>query len=290
MPKSLKIVSAGDANKVDGHLWGDAFIKHGLEDEFALRGYEVVSYSADGADAAILLSGWPRVFDHADAKKNYCWIISRPDYAQEIPLERMEHIWVNSHQFLPIVKNVFDRSSLLIGGTGPNYHGRVQKPEYDLIFLGNQKSPRPEVWRHLIETGNYRILLAGEIHDELKGEGYDFYGYSVSSEMLPAFYNKAWIHVYMTHQLQRKWGFISPTPFNAMAWSDCLTIHEYGPGLLLISPEIVSYDEVDDLICKIDYYLARPWVIEQKTKTIRRDLDKFYWENIVNEMEDVISQ
>jgi spore maturation protein CgeB len=224
------------------------------------------------------------------APRKFGWIDGHPDTAMKEDWSQYEHVWVRSHHWLSEFKTVMPRSSVILGApTNLRYAPRNKDPEYDIAFLGAPSDERVVILQHLINLNKYKILVAGSLGNELKGD-FTHEGDFIENDEMGLFYNRAWVSPYIiTNQIDTEKGFVSSAPFDIAAMSDCMVIHEQNKGLRDIFKVMPVFFDLKDLEDKIDYYIKYNDVAKRIAATSRSEANDYTFDRAAKQMEDFIT-
>ena len=277
----IKVIAPSDGAENET-WWADYWVKRDLEIEFARRGYEVVSESAD---LDFYLFGAYGRFDKVTAPIKFCWVYSHPDFMQDNFAAQFDHVFVLSKALLSKVSN----STLLFGGSSKTFIPRKEKAKYDLVFIGNTGSPkRVETIKYLVDLKKYKIGLAGGGWDNaLRGKisDVDYKGPYVDNAELGEFFNQGLLSFYTGHEDMRKEGFVAVRILDIFRSSENLCISETNAGLHEMFRNIPMYGSKEFLVPQIDWFLEHPDERERVALRCRQDAEKWTFGKVVDEVE-----
>ena len=275
----IKIIALSDTmqNIKDGDYW----VKKDLETAFTARGHKIVNA---GADLDIYLFGLYSSGHHMSAPRRFCWVYSHPDLVgrEQWPgfSKQFEHIFVLSNSFVLDKKfdNVRNKTSVLLGASSKEFTPR-KETKYDIVFVGSiRHGKRLDTIRYLIESGKYKICLAGvgwdkALHDLIRQV--DYKGDYVDNHLLGNLFNQGRLSFYSAHEDMRLAGFVSVRILDIFKSSECLCISDENVGLNDIFREIPTYQDKHDLMDKIDWYLEHP--IDRDVAALKCREDAMEW-------------
>jgi len=283
----IKIVALSDTMKniKDGDYW----VKKDLEIAFLERGYEIVN---TGADLDLYLFGLYTSGHHMSAPRRFCWVYSHPDSVGKSQwpgfAKQFEHIFVLSNKFILDERFNNDRSktSVLLGASSKEFTPR-KEIKYDIAFVGSMRSgKRLGAMRHLIESGKYKICLAGVGWDRALGDlvkNVDYKGDYIDNHLLGNFFNQGLLSFYSAHEDMRLAGFVAVRILDIFRSSECLCISDENIGLKDMFRDIPIYENKDDLMNKIDWFLEHP--VEREAVALKCREDAMSWTFIKTIME-----
>ena len=285
----IRVVSVSDItnNIKDGDYW----VKRELEHEFMKRGYDIVS---QGADLDFYLFGLYSYAYRMFAPRRMCWVYSHPELTsnqQWITFEKQfEHIFVASP--LMLQRYAFkDRKdvSVLYGASSKMYEQRSDNPIYDIVFVGSMRAgKRLDVIRHLINQNKYSIGLVGVGWGNALGDlinKINYRGDYIDNIMLGRFFNQGFVSIYSTQEDMRQAGMVAVRILDTFRSSDNLCIPDKNDGLQYIFREIPTYENEENLVDIIDFYLDNDKERELVQARCREDSEVYTFEMCVDEIE-----
>jgi len=283
----IKIVALSDAmrNIKDGDYW----VKKDLEAEFAKRGYEIVD---SRADLDFYLFGLYTSAHHMSAPRRFCWVYSHPDLIgrDQWPnfAKQFEHIFVLSSDFIFSEKFKGHKASVLLGASSKEFVPR-KEIKYDIVFVGSMRhGKRLDTIRHLVESDKYKICIAGLGWPKALGnliEKVDYKGDYVDNHLLGNLFNQGLLSFYSAHEDMRSAGFVAVRILDIFRSSECLCISDENAGLKDIFRAIPTYENVNELMLKIDWYLEHSVERAMVAEQCRQDAEQHTFGRAVTEIE-----
>lgn len=285
----VRIISLSDCmnNKKDADYW----VKKDLEIAFSARGYEVVNA---GADLDFYLFGLYSYAGRMSAPRRFCWLYSHPDLVgkEQWPgfAKQFEHIFVGSNSF--ILDDQFngtrDKMSVLLGASSKEFTPR-KETKYDIVFVGSMRhGGRLEIVKHLIESGKYKIGIAGVGWDKALPDlmqRVDYKGDYIDNHLLGDCFNQGLLSFYPANEDMRLAGFVAIRILDIFRSSECLCISDENAGLKYLFRDIPTYANEQDLMDKIDWFLGHPAEREMVALRCREDSMPWTFAKTVMEIE-----
>lgn len=246
------------------------------------NGFEV-SRDYSSADIDFLMWGMDHFHDMQGPRK-FAWLEDHGAFAMQQDWSDYEHVWVRSKPFQEKFKEICPQSSVILGTpTVTNFIKRTSPPKYDVVFLGSATPRRIDFLKFLIKR--YRVGVAGSLTQALPAGKFGDEGFHFENTKLGEFFNMGYIFPFLMGDPDYiRNGFISSSVYDMAATSECLLLHENGPGFRDIFSEAPTYDSYDEAVEKINYYLNNKDEIERVVKISREEALTFTDDAAVKQM------
>lgn len=242
--------------------WGDLFFSIALKKSFEKLGFNVIIqerehwYDENEIDIAFVLRGL------VDYKPNYSninimWNISHPEMILTKEYEKYDYIFISSEKYANKIKNKVNTNvSSLLQCTDPE----VFYPEFDesitneILFVGVTRGVYREIIKDTLKT-NHDISIYGKGWEDYIDEKY-IKGKFIPNTELHKYYSSCKILLNDHWKDMLEEDFPSNRLFDALACETFIISDKIPSADTLFEGSIVTYDTVEDLNKKIDYYLT----------------------------------
>jgi hypothetical protein len=233
-----------------------------------------VAWDYEEPDIDFLMWGMDH-FNDLTAKRKFAWLEDHGAFAMQQDWSDFEHVWVRSYPFHDKFKEVCPQSSVILGTpTVMNFVERKDPPKYDLVFLGSATPRRVDFLKYLIKR--YSIGVAGSLVNVLPAGKFGNEGFHFPNHKLGEFFNMGYIFPFLMGDPDYiRNGFISSSVYDMAATSECLLLHENGPGFRDIFSEAPTFDSYDEAVENIDYYLSHKREMEKIVMKSRAEALQF---------------
>lgn len=252
----IRIKSGSDREPDDQRrlMWGDYWVKYELSMEFKRLGVTVVEKDED---ALIHLFGTPTK-NLSGKSYNVVWLYSHPDLVTAENLKPYDRIYCASPDFTEkLLEMRYTNVETMYASTS-------KKPlavpvEYDIVFVGNARTGKPEGRTIIKDIGNTRhnLKVWGNLWEKILPERY-YGGRYWDYLQIERLYASALVTLNDHHKDMSREGFVSNKIFDILA-SGGFAISKYNKGINTIFRESVpQYMTPEDLRNLVDYYLENP--------------------------------
>jgi len=245
------------------HHWGDYFMALALKKSFERKGFDAIIhereswYCNDDVDIVFVLRG---LYEYKTNPNhiNLMWNISHPDLVSHQEYENYDAVFISSEKYAgKIGKEVKTKVYPLLQCSDPEvfYPQEDDDCRHDILFVGIGRKNR-EIIEDILKT-DYPVSVYGKHWNEKIDEKY-VCGEFIPNEELHKYYSSCKILLNDHWKDMREWDFPSNRLFDALL-CETLVISDKIPSAATIFKDcIVTYDGVDDLADKVEYYLNNP--------------------------------
>ena len=242
--------------------WGDLFFSKALKKSFEKLGFNVIIqerenwYGDDEIDIAFVLRGLVDYnVDYSNI--NVMWNISHPEMVSKEEYEKYDRVFISSKKYANKLTNQVNTIvSSLLQCTDPEvfYSERDNNISDEILFVGVTRGVYREIVRDVLKT-NHEVSIYGMGWEKYVDEKY-IKGQFIPNEELHKYYSSCKILLNDHWENMRDEDFPSNRLFDALACGAFVISDKIPSSETLFEGSIVTYDDVDDLNKKIDYYLT----------------------------------
>ena len=246
------------------HHWGDYFMALALKRAFERKGFNAIIHEReswyndeDDVDIVFVLRG---LYEYKTNPKhiNMMWNISHPELVEVREYESYDAVFISSHEYAnKIGKKVYTKVYPLLQCSDPEvfYPQEDDDCRHDILFVGIGRDNR-EIMEDILKT-DFPVSVYGKHWDEKIDEKY-VCGEFIPNEELHKYYSSCKILLNDHWRDMREWDFPSNRLFDALL-CEALVISDNIPSASTVFEDcIVTYDCVDDLRSKVEYYMNNP--------------------------------
>ena len=261
-------------NPKEEHFWGDYFFALSLKKSFEKLGFNVFIHDREdwydnGAEVDInmVLRGKFEYKPDYDAI-NIMWNISHPDMVEIVEYENYDVCFISSEKYTGLLKD--DVSTIV--------KPLLQCTDPDVFFNEKDDSINEEILFVGITRGVYRDIIKDVLktdHDvSIYGMGWEKFiddkfikGQFIDNKELHKYYSSCKILLNDHWEDMREMDFPSNRLFDALACGTFVISDKIPSAETLFEGTVITYDDVDDLNKKLEYYLAHD---EEREKIAER--------------------
>lgn len=242
--------------------WGDLFFSKALKKSFKKLGFNVILqerenwYDEKEIDIALVLRGLVD-YNPDYSNINIMWNISHPELISKEEYEKYDQVFISSKKYVNKLKNKVNTNiSSLLQCTDPE----VFYPEVDenikdeILFVGVTRGVYREIIRDILKT-NHDVSIYGMGWEEYIDKKY-IKDQFIPNDELHKYYSSCKILLNDHWEEMRDEDFPSNRLFDALACGTFVISDKIPSADTLFEGSIVTYDDVDDLNEKVDYYLT----------------------------------
>lgn len=241
--------------------WGDLFFSIALKKSFEKLGFNVIIqerehwYDEKEVDITFVLRG--RVKYNPDYSNiNLMWNISHPEMISIEEYEQYDYVFISSKKYANKIKNKVNTNvATLLQCTDPEvfYHEFDENITEDILFVGSSRVIYRDIIRDILKT-NHDVSVYGRDWEQFIDEKY-IKGTFIPNEDVHKYYSSCKILLNDHWEDMRNEDFPSNRLFDALACGTFVISDKIPSADTLFEGSIVTYDSVDDLNEKINYYL-----------------------------------
>ena len=271
--------------------WGDLFFSRALKKSFEKLGFNVIVqerehwYDEEDEDISLVLRGLVD-YNPDYSNINIMWNISHPEMISNEEYEKYDYVFISSKKYFnKIKKEINTNMAPLLQCTDPE----VFYPEVDgnikdeILFVGVTRGVYREIIKDILKT-DYPVSIYG-MGWEKYVDGEYIKGQFIPNEELHKYYSSCKILLNDHWEDMRENDFPSNRLFDALACGTFVISDKIPSADTLFEGSIVTYEGVDDLNEKINYYLNHE---EERTKIAEKGrkivLEKHTFDNRVQEI------
>ena len=260
---NLKIAIKSPSPK-NSNNWGDFFFALALKKSFEKKGFAVEIHEKedwygnyDDIDINFVLRGYSE-FEVSSDKINIMWNISHPDWISNEEYEKYDLVFISSIKYAEkIGKEINTPVRPLLQCCDPE----VFFPEYsedckeEILFVG---TARGHIFRPIVKDAmitGHNVAIYGSAWDEFLDEK-DIKANYIPNEEVHKYYSSCKILLNDHWQTMKINDFPSNRLFDAFACGAFIISDNFPSAELLFDGNLVTYDTVDDLNEKLNYYLT----------------------------------
>lgn len=256
--------------------WGDLFFAKALEKSFKKLGFDVILqekecwYDENETDIAFILRGLDD-YEPDYSNINLMWNISHPEMVSKEEYEKYDYVFISSVEYAEKIRSkVNTHVASLLQCTDPE----VFFPEVDdsvseeILFVGITRGVYREIVRDTIKT-NHDVSVYGMGWEKYIDEKY-IKGQFIPNEELHKYYSSCKILLNDHWEDMRDENFPSNRLFDALACGTFVISDKILSADTLFEGSIVTYDGIEDLNDKINYYMAHD---DERTKLAKKGME-----------------
>lgn len=241
--------------------WGDLFFAKALSKSFSKLGFNVIVqerehwYDDEEIDIAFVLRGLVD-YNPDYSNINIMWNISHPELISIEEYEKYDQVFISSKKYADKIKKEANTNiTPLLQCTDPE----VFFPEVgddisdEILFVGVTRGVYREIIKDILKT-NHDVSIYGMGWEEYVDEKY-IKGQFIPNDELHKYYSSCKILLNDHWEDMRDEDFPSNRLFDALACGTFVISDKIPSADTLFEGSIITYDGVDDLNDKIDYYL-----------------------------------
>ena len=242
--------------------WGDLFFSIALKKSFEKLGFNVIIqprehwYDETEIDIAFVLRG--RVKYKLDFSNiNIMWNISHPELISIDEYNEYDQVFISSKSYADKIKNEVNTNvAPLLQCTDPEvfYHEVDDNIKDEILFVGSSRVIYRDIIKDILKTG-HDVSVYGRDWEQFIDEKY-IKATFIPNEEVHKYYSSCKILLNDHWKEMRDEDFPSNRLFDALACGTFIISDKIPSANTLFEGSIVTYDGVDDLKEKIDYYLA----------------------------------
>ncbi|MBE6489640.1 MAG: glycosyltransferase [Methanobrevibacter sp.] len=253
--------------------WGDYFFANSLKKSFEKKGFNVEVQGANKwysndfqEDIVIVLRGLTYYVPKKD-NINIMWNISHPDAIKLKEYELYDIVFIASNKYASIVdNNVRTVVKPLLQCTDPDvfYHKFNQDCADEILFVGKTRHVFREIIKDITST-SWDVSVYGEGWAEFIDKHY-IKGEFIDNDVLNQFYSSCKILLNDHWEEMRELDFPSNRLFDALACAAFIISDDINSAHTLFDDNVVTYESVEDLNEKIEFYLNNDFERDKKRK------------------------
>ncbi|WP_292884671.1 glycosyltransferase [Methanobrevibacter sp. UBA212] len=250
-------------NPVGHHHWGDYFFAVALKKSFEKKGFNVLIHERENwydttvkADINIILRGKYEFTPMFDAI-NVMWNIYDPEKIRKEEYEQFDICFISSIRYANELSEELNTTvKPLLQCTDPDifYSEYDDSISEDILFVGSTRGFYREIIKDIMET-DFDVAVYGRGWPEFIDEQY-VNGFFIPNEELHKYYSSCKILLNDHWETMRELDFPSNRLFDALACGTFVISDKIPSAETLFEGNVVTYDGVDDLNSKLEYYLT----------------------------------
>ena len=290
-------VSIKSPNPKGHHHWGDYFYALALKKALEKHGFNVNIheknewYGHDREDIVIVLRGLSKYkVDYNSI--NIMWNISHPDKVNLEEYESYDIVFVASEKYAREIKKDLNTTvESLLQCCDPDIFYPKENDNLknnEILFIGSTRSVFRDVVKNISKT-NHNYAIYGLGWEDFIDEKYikdDF----IPNEMLNQYYSSCKILLNDHWDDMKEWGFVSNRIFDALACGAFIISDKMQEVDNLFEGNVITYDDLEDLNEKIEYYLNHD---DERRKKVNKGreivLDNHTFDSRVSKIIDVLN-
>lgn len=275
--------------------WGDYFFANSLKKTLSKKGFDVIIQERENwyddvkADIVIVLRGKIEYQTNFD-EINVMWNISHPEDVKDEEYEKYDIVFVASQEYAGILNDrLATRVEPLLQCTDPEVFFPKKEDDLleDILFVGSTRLVYRTIVKDVLQT-NHDVSVYGSGWEEFIDSKF-IKGEFIPNDELHKNYSSCKILLNDHWDDMKKFGFISNRLFDALACGTFVISDEISAAKELFDDNIVTYNGVDDLNTKLEYYLANDDERELKAKNGKEIVLKSHtFENRVKSLIDCL--
>jgi glycosyltransferase involved in cell wall biosynthesis len=266
-------IAIKSANPIGEHHWGDYFFSLALKRSFEKKGFNVVIQERENwydkeikADINLVLRGLVEYKPNSD-EINIMWNISHPDMVKTEEYEMYDINFISSAKYAEMLDEKVNATvKPLLQCTDPEvfYCEPDDSIAEDILFVGVTRGVYREIVRDVMST-DYDVSIYGMEWENFVDEKY-IKGEFIANDELHKYYSSCKILLNDHWEDMRDWDFPSNRLFDALACGTFVISDKIPSAETLFEGNIVTYEGVEDLNNKIEYYLTNENERKQKAQ------------------------
>lgn len=241
--------------------WGDLFFSTALKKSFKKLGFNVIIqerehwYDERNIDIALVLRG---LVDYAPdySNINIMWNISHPELISKEEYEKYDYVFISSKKYANKLKNKINTNvTSLLQCTDPEiFYPEVDENISDeILFVGVTRGVYRDVVKDILKT-NHDVSIYGMGWEAYVDKKY-IKDQFIPNDELHKYYSSCKILLNDHWKEMKDEDFPSNRLFDALACGTFVISDKIPSANTLFKGSIVTYDNVDDLNEKVNYYL-----------------------------------
>lgn len=242
--------------------WGELFFSIALKKSFEKMGFNVIIqerehwYDEIDVDIALVLRG---EVDYAPnySNINIMWNISHPTAISIEEYEKYDYVFISSEKYVEKIKSKVNTNvHPLLQCTDPDvfYPEKDNDLSEEILFVGVTRGVYRKIIKDILKT-KHEVSIYGMGWEEFIDEKH-VKGYFIPNEELHKYYSSCKILLNDHWDDMRDEDFPSNRLFDALACGTFVISDKIPSADTLFEGGIVTYDDVNDLNNKINYYLS----------------------------------
>lgn len=285
-------ISIKTPNPKGHHFWGDYFYAIALKKSFEKKGFNVFIhekeewYNQENDEIVIVLRGLTNYKVNYDSI-NLLWNISHPDMVSIGEYEKYDIVFIASESYTrEIKKDLKTTAEPLLQCFDPDVFYTKENDNLkgnEILFVGSTRNVFRDIIKDISKTG-HKYSVFGPGWEDFIDEEYikdDF----IPNDKLNQYYSSCKILLNDHWEDMKEFGFISNRLFDALGCGAFVISDKMQEIDTLFEGNIVTYDGVDDLNNKIEYYLSHEDERKQKALNGKKlVLENHTFDNRVDEI------
>ena len=242
--------------------WGELFFSKAIKKSFEKYGFKVIIqareewYNKEEFDIALVLRG-ELDYNPNHSKINIMWNLSHPTFISIEEYEKYDYVFISSKKYADKIKSKANTNvNSLLQCTDPDlfYPEKDENISEEILFVGVTRGVYRDIIKDILKT-NHDVAIYGRGWEEFIDEKY-VKGYFISNDRLHKYYSSCKILLNDHWKEMRDEDFPSNRLFDALACGTFVISDKIPSADTLFEGCIVTYEDVDDLNEKINYYLT----------------------------------
>ncbi|WP_407423836.1 glycosyltransferase [Methanobrevibacter sp.] len=277
--------------------WGDLFLSIALKKAFEKLGFNVLIqerehwYDEAEIDIALVLRGLKK-YNMDYSNLNLIWNMSHPELVSKEEYGEYDYVFISSRKYAEKIKSEVDTNvAALLQCTDPEvfYYEPDDNINEEILFVGVTRGVYRKVIKDVLKT-NHDVSIYGMGWEKYIDEKY-VKGQFIPNKELHKYYSSCKILLNDHWEDMRYEDFPSNRLFDALACGTFVISDKIPSADTLFEGSIVTYDGVEDLNEKIDYYLTHE---EERLKLAEKGkkivLENHTFDDRVNEILDALKK
>ena len=242
--------------------WGDLFFAKALKKSFEKLGFKVIIqerehwYDETEIDIAMVLRGLLE-YNPNYSNINIMWNISHPEMISKTEYEKYDYVFISSKKYAKKIKEQVNTNvTSLLQCTDPEvFYPEIDENHRDeILFVGVTRGVYRKIIKDILKTKN-DVSVYGMGWDKFIDKKY-IKGKFIPNEELHKYYSSCKILLNDHWEEMRSEDFPSNRLFDALACGTFVISDKIPSAETLFEGSIITYEDVDDLNEKINYYLS----------------------------------
>jgi len=249
-------------NPIGHHHWGDYFVSLALKKSFEKKGFRVIIQELEEwydnpvkVDINIVLRGLEKYMPKSN-EINIMWNISHPDLVKKEEFELYDICFISSVKQANNLKGKINTViEPLLQCTDPEvfFTEKDESISEDLLFVGVTRGVYREIIKDVMQT-DFDVSIYGLEWENFVDEKY-IKGQFIPNNELHKYYSSCKILLNDHWEDMRDMNFPSNRLFDALACGTFVISDKIKSADTIFEGSVVTYDGVEDLNNKIEYYL-----------------------------------
>lgn len=246
----------------DTSHWGDLFFSIALRKSFEKLGFNVIIqerehwYDENEIDIAFVLRGLVE-YNPDYSNLNIMWNISHSDMVSNEEYEKYDQVFISSKKYADKIKNQVNTNvDSLLQCTDPEvfYPEIDENIGEDILFVGVTRGVYRQIIKDILKT-DFNVSIYGMGWEKYVDEKY-IKGQFIPNDELHKYYSSCKILLNDHWDDMRDEDFPSNRLFDALACGAFVISDKIPSADTLFEKSIVTYESIDDLNEKLNYYLT----------------------------------